>query len=197
MHINIEVLMSKGVLLEDIYKLQLILQNEKGVMEDILKECLSDSILERFSEKGWTQEIKGLKKDSVYFKLRLSSKGKTLLQDIATPKILDEDIQLFEALKNLYLELGKELGNTKKTKEFIARFREESGISRNRLFHLCKVFTNDERQIEFSIRLEYLFYKPVGHYDIKFQLNQSRLYQYYQNNQEYFMTYWAGDEKFE
>jgi hypothetical protein len=126
------------------------------------------------------------KSDSIQNRIRLSSKGNDLLEDLQVPQINDDDLQLYEWLERTYQKEGKELGNRKKTKLYIALFRVNSGIDRNKLALLCKAFMNDSSQFEWSKRLEFLFFKPGNVFSVKFDLEQSKLYQYYIKHKEHF-----------
>ena len=78
------------------------------------------------------------------------------------------------------------IGNRKKTKLYIALFRVNSQISKNKLAHLIYTFITDEKEMEYSQKLEYLFFKPSHMYQSKFDIEQSRLYQYYLKHKEVF-----------
>lgn len=162
----------------DIFILGLIKQN-RGKHEAIELENYEDRIKELdkldllfFVKTG----------NSIQERVRLSKKGNQWLDDLTTPDIEEQDITLFEWLKNIYLEAGKELGNQKKTKQHIAFFRIESGIEKNELAKLCQNFIKDD-SFEYSQKLEYLFFKPSNVYERKFKIHSSRLYQYYLKQQ--------------
>src|SRR5690606_13854697 len=106
---------------------------EEKELEAVLAGLLQDDRLDFFVEQGYVTQIKGGKNDSEISKLRLTKKGNTLLSDCQIPEILEEDLTVFEWLKNMYLSSDKEVGNAKKTKFLIALFRVHSGISKNKL----------------------------------------------------------------
>lgn len=168
--------------------LQLIKQNKQqgNPSADYLREHLSQDDINRFDELGFVSVVKPKKGQDIFHTLRTTKSANNFLDNVELDSVIESDIILFEALKTVYLESGKELGNQKKTKEHIASFRSQSGIDRNPLFLLCKAFIEDEDNFKYSIRLEYVFYKPSGAFDTKFGLDQSRLYQYYLKHQEYF-----------
>lgn len=192
MYINTKYLQEKELELKDVLCLQLLKQNKNENQEDNLRLILDEEKLENYWLEGLIDTIKKTKKNQSHFSiLRLTKKAEKLLEDIQVPEILEEDLTVFDWLKSIYKKLDKEIGNQRKTKMFIALFRVQSGISRNKLSLLCKTFIEDEKQIEYSKVLEYLFFKPTNLYSSKFDLHQSRLYQYYLNNKEDF------DRKFE
>jgi len=126
------------------------------------------------------------KSQNDYNTVRLTSLGNDWLEDLTTSEIIEDDIQLFNWLDGVYKSMGKEAGNKKKCKNFIAQFRANSGICRNHLALLCQTFINDEKEIEFSQKLEYLFFKGANLFSTKFDIYQSRLFQYYEKRKEYF-----------
>ena len=180
MYINYNIAKAHNLAVEDIFYLCGIKQTEKDILETI-----PDDVLSRYETQSLLTSIKGSKTENPRHKIRLSDKGKSLLEDLETPEILEEDIKIFSWLKDIYIASGKELGNQKKTKLFIALFRVHSGISKNSLAYLCQSFINDESQFEWSKKLEFLLFKPANMYE-KFNIEGSRLYQYYIKNQEQF-----------
>lgn len=191
MYINYEILTSKNLTLYELGVLQLIKQNKIELLSSEIEfEVTGTDIIQKFIMSGYVEEIKGKAKETLYQKLRTTKKGNEVLEDIGTPEIIEEDIKIFEWLKNIYLESNKDMGNQKKTKLFIALFRVHSGISKNDLAYLCQSFINDESQFEWSKKLEFLFFKPASMYE-KFSIDGSRLYQYYLKYQN------AFDNKFQ
>lgn len=130
--------------------------------------------------------IKGKKSQSEAEKIRLSSRGKTVFDDLNEADVEEEDIKVFDWLSAYYKELGKEIGNKAKTKRHIRDFRLKSGISKNKLVVLCKEFVNDEENMNWNFKLEYCFYKAPTAFETRFQLEESRLYKYYLKRQDEF-----------
>jgi hypothetical protein len=98
----------------------------------------------------------------------------------------EQDIIIFDWLKNHYNGLSKEIGSETKCKNNIAWFRMESGIEKNNLIELCRVFTGDENRMEYSHILEYTFYKPNNHFQTTKKLEDSKLWLYYEKHREFF-----------
>lgn len=188
MYINFALAKGRGLTLTQIVLLQMIYQNRTENHGDIL-DLYTDEF-EYFDSQGMTQYIKGKAKDTPGKLIRLTEKGSKILDEIQIPEVINDDLDVYSWLEKKYKEQGKEIGNAKKTKLLIALFRANSGIERNHLVYLCKVFMNDEKQMEYSYRLEYLFWKAESAYQTKFEINQSRLFQYYLLRKEWF------DEKF-
>lgn len=170
--------------------LPLLLVLENASKEDISmklsKVIFCDEELNILIEKGYVKEIKGKKSDSFLQKLRLDSKGRKWLDSLSEAGVEEQDKTIFEWLKNIYQKNEKSIGNGKKTQRHIASFRTESGIEKNKLAFLCQEFIDDESEMEYSHKLENVFFRPVNVYDTKFDINESRLYKYYLKKQVYF-----------
>jgi len=177
MYINVKILEVHKISFIDTVILQFAKQNKYEDMSEVLEE-LSDYVT-RLHTRGLLEEIKGNQKDSIFKKTRLTEKGSSILDDIEIPEILEEDLKIYDWLEGIYTKSGKDIGNKKKTKTLISKFRAHSGISKNNLAFLCKAFIEDQTQFEYSIRLEYLFFKPSNVFTTKFDIESSRLYQYY------------------
>lgn len=191
MYINFQLAKTKGLTPTDVVNLQLISQNKTESLEGVIFDNIPLRILHSYQEQELVTLVKAKNKsDSIHNRVRLTSKGHALLEDLQVPEINEDDLQLYDWLEATYQKEGKELGNRKKTKLYIALFRAHSGIDRNKLALLCKAFMNDSSQFEWSKRLEFLFFKPGNVFSVRFDLEQSKLYQYYIKHKEEF------DDKF-
>lgn len=187
MYINFVIAKNRGLSPTDVANLQLISQNKTEDLEEIITDNIQLSVLNWYQELEYVTLVKAKNKsDSIQNRIRLSPKGNDLLEDLQVPQINDDDLQLYNWLEKTYHKEGKELGNRKKTKLYIALFRVNSGIDRNKLALLCKAFMNDSSQFEWSKKLEFLFFKPGNVFSVKFDLEQSKLYQYYIKHKEHF-----------
>lgn len=187
MYINTKILDSRGISLLEVSILQIVKQNKIEDNSIMIRKNLTLDLLEKYGSLGLIEYVKPkTKKDDWANTIRLSTKGNSWLEDIETPSIEEEDILMYNWLEGIYKKTGKEVGNRSKTKQFIACFRTQSGISRNNLAYLCQVFISDDGQFEWSKRLQYLFYKGDSVFSVKFQLEGSRLYQYYLKHEEIF-----------
>jgi hypothetical protein len=142
--------------------------------------------LKKLFDKGLVAFVKGKKESTIWQNARLSSKGGDFLDDLETPEIIEEDLVIFEWLKKVYLKRGKEVGNAKRTKNYVALFRVNSGIRGNCLASLAKAFLDDDEQQQWSIKLEYVFFKPPSVYSTRFDLEESKLFKYYSKNKNIF-----------
>lgn len=185
-YINTKLISEKGYIEDDCKVLQLIHQNKSNDESKSIANNITDRQLELFYEQGLVYNIKGTKKQTTFEKMRLTTKGKKLLEDFQLFDVLEEDVKVFEWMKDLYLRADKEIGSEQKCKELIAWFRVESQICRNELIHLCKTFVNDESRMEYSKVLQYIFWKSESHFQTKPVLSQSKLWQYYEKYRESF-----------
>jgi hypothetical protein len=185
MYINFKLLNKKGFEVLDLILLQLAKQNKS---EDLSSDISLYSLnrIENLVSKGYLTYIKGNKSDSEFQRLRLTKSGSNFLEDIETPEVLEEDLLLFDWISDVYSSLGKDIGNKKKTKMYIAQFRVQSGIEKNHLAILLDEFVKDDNNMEYNMKLEFAFFKPSNVFQVKFELEQSRLYTYYTKRKSFF-----------
>lgn len=188
MYINYKLAESRGLNKDHVSALIMIRQNKFEDMSEILEKYFGvvSSIIEVLIATELVDAIKGTPKQTFCQKLRVTKKGQTYLDELETPDITEEDIQVFNWAEKVYKAKGKEVGNKKKTKRYIAQFRVQSGIDKNNLGKLLKSFFTDESNMEWNFKLEFAFYKPATMFETRFDLEQSRLFQYYLKNQNYF-----------
>jgi hypothetical protein len=185
MFLNLKMLNSKNLTLDDFLLLTLLYQSKSQDTQSSLKERMSEAKLEEYKKLDLIKTLKN-------GELRLSPKGLEVLSTLTSDaSIEEEDILVQDWLAKHFRKLGKEVGNQKKTKLYIALFRLQSGISKNNLIKLCKDFVDDEKNMEYSHRLEYMFFKPPSAFATRFDLEESRLWKFYLRNKEYY------DNKFE
>lgn len=187
MYINFNIAKNRGLSPTDVVNLQLISQNKIESLEDVITDNVPLSVLNWYQELEYVTLVKAKNKsETIQKRVRLTPKGNDLLEDLQIPEVNEDDLMLYTWLESIYNKEQKEIGNRKKTKLFISLFRANSGIDRNKLALLCKVFINDDSQFLYSKRLEYLFFKPANAFSVKFDLEQSKLYQYYIKRKEEF-----------
>jgi hypothetical protein len=187
MYINFEIVKKRGLSPTDVANLQLISQNKTEKLEGIIFDHISLPTLDAYQQQGLVNLVKAKNKSqTIQNRIRLTPKGNILLEDLQIPEVNDDDLMLYTWLESIYKKEQKEIGNRKKTKLLISLFRAHSGIDRNKLALLCKVFINDDTQFLYSQRLEYLFFKPASAFATRFDLEQSKLYQYYIKRKEEF-----------
>lgn len=183
MYINFKILEANEMNFDDLLILQLAKQNKNEDLSELLNKFEPHGI-DPLLEKGYLTQIKGKKGFSRTQKLRISKEGSAVLDNIETPEILPEDIILFDWISSVYTNMGKTIGNKKKTKMYIAEFRVQSGIEKNELAHLMQQFLQDDENMNYNHILENSLFKAANAYQTKFNLDESRLWQYYQKNKE-------------
>ncbi len=187
MYINFELLYKKGLDEFDVVPL-LIINQQRG--EKNLHKNLSSSVnkqrLLKYKEMDLITKIKGRNADPPLSKVRLTKKGKKLLNDIQCAYVKNEDIILFDWLEKIYKKLEKTIGNKKRTKEGIAQFRSETGINGNKLAILLRAFVTDKENMAYNNKLENVFFSSKNYYQVKFSLDNCRLYEYYEVHKEEF-----------
>ena len=190
MYINFKILEGKGLSHSDLVLLQAAKQNKFEDLSHVI-DRFSDLDIQPLTEKGYLTLIAKTKKNTESERLRLTKVGLSVLELAETPEITEEDLLLYDWVSDVYVNLGKEIGNKKKTKMYIALFRVHSGIEKNHLATLLDLFVKDEANMEYNHKLEFALFKPASVYQVKFELEQSRLYQYYLSYKSFF------DNKFE
>jgi hypothetical protein len=170
----------------DIYILQLIHQNKSDDMSEDLILIMDDDSLKRLNAFELMDMIKGSKKMNDFQKLRLTKKGKKWLTDFQTYSIVENDIKLFDTLKEIYTDEAKEIGSEKKTKELIAWFRNETGFNHRQIWLIAKKFVQDEDRMMYSKVLQFAFWKSTNHFQVKPKLEDSKMYSYFEKHREWF-----------
>lgn len=186
MYVNFELLKSKGLSTHNLMTLIAIKQNKAENLSELCKDMIGLD-MDLYKERELVTFVKAKNKSQTEFDLvRLSNKGQKILDDLETPEVLEEDITIFEWLKASYLAKGKTVKNQKQCKRLIALFRVHSGISKNSLVRLASDFLDDDQQQKWSIVLDYIFFKPESAFNIRFDLEASKLYKYYIENKAYY-----------
>jgi len=193
MYINYEVLTSKGLTLYELGVLQLIKQNR---IEDLSSEIeflvSSTQIIEKLSNIGYIEFIKGKKGQTEFQCVRASKKGNDALEDIDIPKISDGDIKMRDYLVDMYLnheDSERTVGNKKKIAMYISIMRNRLNLSLHEFFYLCEYFLS---QYPFTKVLEYVFFNSNKNRYGKFENNMedSPLYQFFDEKKEEVKNYW-------
>ena len=174
MYLNFSTYKKSNLTAEELIQLLAIKQREQ--------ELINETFLEDFEQKGYITYIKGKKSATKAELVRLSDKGKKLLDELAEAPVEPDDEKVFEWLKEYYLKAEKDVGNGAKTKRHIRDFRIKSGIEKNNLIILVLDFLreNEER----SKKLEYIWYYPKTAFATKFDLEESWLWNHYIKNKE-------------
>lgn len=192
MYINVELLKSRNLSLCEFAVLSLLRQNKFENNFHILESELNTDVLKKFEDLNLIEQVKRKNKAQTEIELlRTTKKGNEWLDDISTAEVCEDSLKIYQWIENIYLRTGREIGNKKKTKQFISQFSKESGITKNHLAFLIRSFINTDSEFEWSKKLQFLFFKGESLFSVRFDLNGSRLYQFYQKNETYFTEQFA------
>lgn len=189
-YINYEILKSRNLSLLDLQILQLAKQMRIEDVSDVLSEYYEN--VNTLLGLGYLESIKGRKGDSEFQKIRTTKLGADTLDLISTPIIQDTDIQMYSYLCEMYLEedTTRILGNRKAGLRYCAEFRQIMGFTPHEMYYLCKMFTANQT---FTKVLEYIFFEkkhfPYGKF--KDNLESSKLYQFWMDNEYEIREYWS------
>ena len=187
MYINTTILKSKNLSLQEFSVLCLIRQQKFENNTEILEYELNTEVLEKFKDLGLVEYVSRKNKAQKELDLiRTSKKGNEWIDDINTADVCEDTLKIYNWVENIYLSTNREIGNKKRTKQFIAQFSKESTITRNHLAFLIQSFINTESEFDWSKKLQFLFFKGESLFSIRFDLHSSRLYQFYLKQENYF-----------
>lgn len=187
-YINTTFLSSSGYTWQDVYYLLLIKQGQGEEISDF-------SLISHLFGAKMVKLIKAKSKaDTELSRLRLDMEGKKFLEKLSKAEISDEHRKVADWLCQAYLDLGKKIGNKVKLTRHIRDFSNTTGIQRNCIVHLCNTFLQDSEQMEWSFCLEYVFWKSPNAFATRFNLENSRLWAYYQDKKEYFDKEWEKEK---
>lgn len=191
-YINTKLLKSRNLSLNEFAVLSLLRQNKFENNVDILETELTSDILSKFENLGLIEQVKRKNKQQTEIELiRTTKKGNEWLDDIGTAEVCEDSLKIYNWVESIYLGTNREIGNKKRTKQFVAQFSKESCITRNHLAFLIQTFINTDSEFEWSKKMQFLFFKGESLFSVRFDLNSSRLYQFYQKNENYFIEQFA------
>lgn len=203
MYINYSLFIKSGLSADDLLALLAAKQIEKEVLLTLTEDKIS-----RLEELSLVTYIKGKVNEDKRLKLRLSDKGKELLNNLSFEGAVDsESSVIVDWLIKVYK--AKSGGIIKNKQEILRRihwFKTITQISGNHLALLLQCFINDtynpdsgESVQEFmknnprgvlNNMLDNLAWSPTSIMDKHKTLDKSPLYIYYTNNLEYVKEVW-------
>ncbi len=195
MYFNTKLLKEKEMNLPQLAALQLFKQNgseSEDVSGDIAILMKKDvENLKIFADAGLISHVKAKKNQTEFHTVRLSDKGKELLDALTTPKIEDGDIKMCEYLCEKYIEGGEDrkVGNRKKVLQYCAEFRGLTCMTHRQMYYLCILFL---REYQYTKVLENIFFVRAKNIYGKFKdnLEDSKLYQFFEENEHRVREYW-------
>lgn len=187
MYVNFDLMRSRGITYGEYLFLLALKQASATDMEKTVEEIATTFEIEELDKlEPYIKEIKGKKNQSIYSKLRLSEKGKKLLEDLHTANVEDWHIKLADWIKAAYESDGKKIGNKKRLTRGLAQFAKETGITHRNLALLWVTFFRDEDMMEYSFKAENVIFSSKNIYQRAFNLDECRLWDYYNDRKEEF-----------
>jgi hypothetical protein len=184
---------SKLLTLYELGVLQLVKQNRiEDLSQQIEFSMQGTDILEKFSNMGYIEFIKGKKGQSQFELIRTTKKANDVLEDVSIPTATDGDLKMRDYLIEMYLnneDSERSIGNKKKIAEYITIMRNELNLTLHQFFYLCEYFL---AEYPFTKVLEYIFFNSNKNRYGKFQnnLEDSSLYQFYDTKRLEVENYW-------
>lgn len=160
--------------------------------ETLSNQTFSDDLKQLF-ELGLLETVKQKKKsETIYNLIRLSAKGKKILEDITTPEISQGDSNMRDYLCDMYLnheDTERKLGNKKSIGIYCAVLRNRLGLTLHEFYYLCEFFL---AEFQFTRVLEYVFFNKNKHRygEFKNHIEDSPLFQFYEERKEEIEQYW-------
>lgn len=194
----------------DIFKLVAI----KNKDVEVNQEYLNTEDFQRFLEKGLIKFVKPKNKSQTEFELvRLEKVAEKILTDVTTNLQISEEVEkIFQYMEKIYK--GRSSGivkNKTETKRRIQWFSDATGFTGNRLVILIKSFCmdtylpengqsievakEDNPRLVFSNLLDNVFWHPKDLFARHYKLEESPLYRYYENNEDYISKIWEHYEQ--
>lgn len=193
MAVNINYLMEKGLSYYDFTVMQLIAQNTDPKIHEEIILHMTDESLTRLQALDMLKLVNlKRKKDHEYTRLRLSKKGNNVFKNAQIVDYTEADELLFASLDQLYHKMDKPVGNDKQVKKLLAWFRVENQYSRKMIFHAIKYFLmkhEEEGKTKYIPTLENLLWKPTNVFASKWDMANSRLYQFINENKKELNAY--------
>ena len=187
-YFNIELAATRELHPLDVFILQILHQNKAEDMSENLALLMDDENIQRLYAFNLIEMIKGTNKMNEFQKLRLTKKGNKFLDDFQSYKTVENDFKLFNTLKEIYIKKNKEIGSEKKTVNLIAWFRLETTMTHREIWFLIKEYVLDDEKMEYSHVLQYVFWKKENNFQTKPKLEDSKLYNFYKEKENYFQS---------
>lgn len=180
MYINYNLLYSKELTLHDFHVLQMVFQKEYLMVEG-RKEFLPKLI-----EREYVSYLKDVEK---FENLRITKKGKALLDSLGTMGMSEEISETCESLLSLYEGYNKPTGNKLEVQTRLIWFVSQTGFSHEIIKKSVEEYLGVHT--EYTKKLENLLWKPQSVFSTHKSLKDSHLYDIickkYRLNTEFFL----------
>ena len=191
MYININIVKHYNLNLQQVVLLQILHQAKNEDVSEWLESYNGD--LDVLNEKSFLSEVKAKnKQESVYKRLRLSKKGREVLNAIETPEVTEQHIKMRDYLIEMYLnneDKERVVGNKKLIGIYISVLQNYLGLDIYRFYYLCDFFLSEHI---FTKKLENVFMdrNKIRYGDFKNHIEDSALYQFYEQRKQEVEWYW-------
>lgn len=183
MYINFKLLAEKEIYPEYFIFMQAVSQNKSEDLSRFLEDYYEKLYYTNQEPPEEFTLVKAKNKSHTFYqRLRLSDRGKELLEELTTPSVEEQDKKVADYLIQVYTKAKKDVSGKVRIYRHVRDFRIQSGIQKNNLIRVCQDFlTHNEEQ---SHKLEYIFFKPANAFDTRFRLEDSWVYKHYLKNKE-------------
>lgn len=190
MYINVNLLKSRNLSLLDLQVLQLAKQMRIEDVSEVLSEYLP--IVEDLTEKGFLELIKGKKGDTDFQRIRTTKLGAETLDLISTPLILEEHVKMRDYLIEMYTsheDKERVIGNKKLIGQYISILQNYLSLDIYRFYYLCEFFLQEHI---YTRKLENIFMdrNKIRFGDFKNNIEDSPLFQFYEQRKQEIENYW-------
>ena len=205
---NLDVFFKSKITAEEFILLSVIQQNSNGSQRERLLELDSDysSISEyvKFvNRKNKTQTLHDL--------VRLDKKGNKLLVDLFTYSPSEDTEKIISWIETTYKSMGKFIKNRKEACRRCEFFSKSTGIEKNKLAFLLQTFMQNvynsdihgdnfreakkqNPNLVLSNQVENIFWQKENVFSKHYSLDNSPLYTFYLDNEEFFNTHFKKYE---
>ena len=191
MYINTNIVKHYNLNLQQVALLQILHQAKNEDVSEWLESYNGD--LDVLHYKGFLSEVKAKnKQESVYKRLRLSKKGREVLDAIETPEVTEQHLKMRDYLIEMYLnneDKERVVGNKKLVGMYISVLQNYLGLDIYRFYYLCEFFLSEHI---FTKKLENIFMdrNKIRYGDFKNHIEDSALYQFYEQRKQEVEWYW-------
>ena len=191
MYINTNIVKHYNLNLQQVALMQILHQAKNEDVSEWLESYNGD--LDVLNEKSFLSEVKAKnKQESTYKRLRLSKKGREVLNAIEIPEVTEQHLKMRDYLIEMYLnneDKERVVGNKKLVGMYISVLQNYLGLDIYRFYYLCEFFLSEHI---FTKKLENIFMdrNKIRYGDFKNHIEDSALYQFYEQRKQEVEWYW-------
>jgi len=180
--------------IEDLFFILAVKQQDQENIEEYRGYNLS-----KLLDSGYLKQIKN-------GELRLDKKGTEFLRDLGKADKSEDDTKIVEWIITSYKERGGFVKNKTETVRRCTWFSNETGFFQNKLATLISLFMSDTYNQDSGLTVQEfmkenprgvlsqltdnLFYSPPNHFAKNYNLENSPLWNYYENNKDFVEEVW-------